>query len=99
MKCPHCKETTLVISERQGIEIDYCPDCRGVWLDRGSWIKSSRGLSRVPLRPRPQSATFDGMIEIPAVIIIIRSAESRFSKSFLTKRRSVGPSERRPGSY
>ena len=39
MKCPHCKETTLVISERQGIEIDYCPDCRGVWLDRGELDK------------------------------------------------------------
>lgn len=39
MKCPTCKETNLVISERQGIEIDYCPDCRGVWLDRGELDK------------------------------------------------------------
>tara|TARA_R110001583_G_scaffold169301_1_gene322175 strand:+ start:21669 stop:21938 length:270 start_codon:yes stop_codon:yes gene_type:complete len=35
MKCPVCKEVNLSISERQGIEIDYCPQCRGVWLDRG----------------------------------------------------------------
>jgi Zn-finger nucleic acid-binding protein len=34
MKCP-VDGTTLMMSERQGIEIDYCPDCRGVWLDRG----------------------------------------------------------------
>ena len=34
MKCP-VDETTLLMSERQGVEIDYCPQCRGVWLDRG----------------------------------------------------------------
>lgn len=39
MKCPSCKETSLVLSERQGIEIDYCPECRGVWLDRGELDK------------------------------------------------------------
>lgn len=38
MKCPHCEET-LVMTERQGIEIDYCPKCRGVWLDRGELDK------------------------------------------------------------
>lgn len=39
MKCPNCKDPTLVISERQGIEIDYCPECRGIWLDRGELDK------------------------------------------------------------
>ena len=39
MHCPVCKDTTLVMSERQGIEIDYCPQCRGVWLDRGELDK------------------------------------------------------------
>lgn len=34
MNCPLCN-IHLIISERQGIEIDYCPQCRGVWLDRG----------------------------------------------------------------
>ena len=34
MLCPHCR-CDLVMSERQGIEIDYCPKCRGIWLDRG----------------------------------------------------------------
>lgn len=38
MKCPNCN-TSLVMSDRQGIEIDYCPDCRGVWLDRGELDK------------------------------------------------------------
>jgi Zn-finger nucleic acid-binding protein len=39
MNCPHCAETTLVMAERHGIEIDYCPKCRGVWLDRGELDK------------------------------------------------------------
>jgi Zn-finger nucleic acid-binding protein len=38
MKCPNCDET-LVMTERQGIEIDYCPKCRGVWLDKGELDK------------------------------------------------------------
>ncbi len=38
MNCPTCK-VSLVISERSGVEIDYCPQCRGVWLDRGELDK------------------------------------------------------------
>lgn len=38
MKCP-TDDSVLQISERQGIEIDYCPTCRGVWLDRGELDK------------------------------------------------------------
>ena len=38
MQCP-TDGTTLVMSERSGIEIDYCPQCRGVWLDRGELDK------------------------------------------------------------
>ncbi|MGV1098364.1 TFIIB-type zinc ribbon-containing protein [Thiovibrio sp. JS02] len=39
MKCPVCPTVDLLISERQGVEIDYCPQCRGVWLDRGELDK------------------------------------------------------------
>jgi len=39
MKCPNCKEVDLTLAERQGVEIDYCPRCRGVWLDRGELDK------------------------------------------------------------
>ena len=38
MPCPVCK-VPLTMSERQGVEIDYCPQCRGVWLDRGELDK------------------------------------------------------------
>lgn len=38
MNCPSCG-VRLLVSDRNGIEIDYCPDCRGVWLDRGELDK------------------------------------------------------------
>ena len=38
MKCPSCNET-LLMSDKKGIEIDYCPNCRGIWLDRGELEK------------------------------------------------------------
>lgn len=39
MKCPVCQTVDLNIAERSGIEIDYCPSCRGIWLDRGELDK------------------------------------------------------------
>ncbi len=38
MKCPIC-DIEMRITEREGVEIDYCPQCRGVWLDRGELEK------------------------------------------------------------
>lgn len=39
MKCPCCPNSMLVMADRQGVEIDYCPSCRGIWLDRGELDK------------------------------------------------------------
>lgn len=39
MKCPNCTDSTLVMTDRQSVEIDYCPTCRGIWLDRGELDK------------------------------------------------------------
>jgi uncharacterized protein len=39
MKCPTCTDSALIITDRQGVEIDYCQQCRGVWLDRGELDK------------------------------------------------------------
>ncbi len=49
MKCPTCKDVNLVMSERKGIEIDYCPECRGVWLDRGELDKIIERSTSEPL--------------------------------------------------
>lgn len=52
MKCPN-DQTTLQMTDRQGIEIDYCPECRGVWLDRGELDKIiERSASWQPERDR-----------------------------------------------
>lgn len=48
MKCPSCPDTTLVMSDRQGVEIDYCPQCRGVWLDRGELDKLIERAAAMP---------------------------------------------------
>jgi uncharacterized protein len=60
MPCPVCN-VSLVMSDRQGIEIDYCPQCRGVWLDRGELDKiierSAAEIAPAPGRaapPQPQ---------------------------------------------
>lgn len=63
--CPACR-VDLVMSERSGVEIDYCPRCRGVWLDRGeldkilernaSEIGAARQAAPPPPPPPPQSA-------------------------------------------
>ena len=51
MKCPACPESALAMTARQGIEIDYCPACRGVWLDRGELDKLiERSASAAPAR-------------------------------------------------
>ena len=56
--CPSCR-VDLVMSERQGIEIDYCPKCRGVWLDRGELDKiierSARDEAAAAPPPPPPS--------------------------------------------
>ena len=52
MKCP-IDESDLVMTERQGVEIDYCPKCRGVWLDRGELDKI---LERAAQFEQPRAA-------------------------------------------
>ena len=56
MRCPVDNET-LVMADRGGVEIDYCPKCRGVWLDRGELdkiIERSAGAPDAPPRPATQ---------------------------------------------
>ncbi len=55
MKCPSCPDTTLVMADRQGVEIDYCPACRGIWLDRGELDKLLDRAAAV-VAPSPSAA-------------------------------------------
>ena len=58
MKCP-IDDSPLSVSSREGVEIDFCPQCRGVWLDRGELDKiidrAATALS--PAAPAPAAAT------------------------------------------
>ena len=56
MKCPVCPDVNLAMSDRQGIEIDYCPQCRGVWLDRGELDKLIERSSTDAPQSRPQES-------------------------------------------
>ena len=71
MKCPN-DNTTLQMTDRNGIEIDYCPECRGIWLDRGeldklveragSYYASTPAASPVPsgsTQPQTRPSHFD----------------------------------------
>ena len=55
MKCP-IDGTTLVMADRNGVEIDYCPSCRGVWLDRGELdkiVERAAGQAAAPVARAP----------------------------------------------
>ena len=55
MNCPVCK-VPLMMAEKQGVEIDYCPQCRGIWLDRGELEKI---IERSASFENPQQAVYD----------------------------------------
>lgn len=59
MKCPVCKDPDLVMSDRQGVEIDYCPRCRGVWLDRGELDKIIQRSERLEERDYSQDQKYE----------------------------------------
>lgn len=69
MQCPVDGET-LMMTERKGVEIDYCPKCRGVWLDRGE-------LDKI-IEQAPSEATFRGGREFES-----RRPQHRKKKSML----------------
>ena len=56
MKCPVCPDVTLAISSREGVEVDHCPQCRGVWLDRGELDKI---IDRTVVESRPDTRSYE----------------------------------------
>ena len=59
MKCPKC-DVTLMMTERQNVEVDYCPNCRGVWLDRGELDKVIERAATVEGQGQAQPASAPG---------------------------------------
>ncbi|WP_025132561.1 zf-TFIIB domain-containing protein [Leucobacter sp. PH1c] len=68
MNCP-TDGTTLLMSERQGIEIDYCPECRGIWLDRGE-------LDKILDRAQAEAAAFTAPGGAPATPGVAPAAQA-----------------------
>ena len=65
MKCP-VDSVELMMTERSGVEIDYCPQCRGVWLDRGELDKIlDRAAGNMPGQPAPSPAPAPGLAPPP----------------------------------
>ena len=63
MNCPAYRDVTLVMTSREGVEIDHCPRCRGVWLDRGELdkiIERAAAFVATPVRPEDRWEDRDG---------------------------------------
>src|SRR5665647_1124113 len=80
MKCPVCITAELKMTDRQGVEIDYCPDCRGIWLDRGeldkiierSYSQSPQTQQAVPQQTTPQPQYQHGGESALATMLVLR---------------------------
>ncbi len=81
MNCPTCPAAVLVMADRSGIEIDYCPTCRGVWLDRGELDKIiERNASAAPAQAAPAPVAPAGTRIAPADYGNTRSNSKYHSK-------------------
>jgi Zn-finger nucleic acid-binding protein len=90
MQCP-VDGATLTMSERSGIEIDYCPTCRGVWLDRGELDKIiDRSLAQTPT---PQQAAPPQQPQYQQYQHEERRYDPRFDKNYRKKRKESWLSE------
>jgi uncharacterized protein len=81
MLCPVCTDTRLVMTDRAGIEIDYCPNCRGVWLDRGELDKIIERTS-APSLPAPAAAPAPMPVPAPAAPSSLPLPADRPSNSY-----------------
>jgi Zn-finger nucleic acid-binding protein len=63
MRCPIDNEM-LVMTDRGGVEIDYCPKCRGVWLDRGELDKIIERAAAAPVVPQPMAAPVPPPVQV-----------------------------------
>ena len=85
MECPSCR-TTLQLAERQGVEIDYCPRCRGVWLDRGELDKIIERFAQEPVARYAGSGDY-------------RQERPRYERDDAEERRDDRPQYGRPTTY
>jgi uncharacterized protein len=66
VNCPRCPSAVLMMTDRSGIEIDYCPQCRGVWLDRGELDKIIERSAPTPVGVAPMAAPTSAALPYPS---------------------------------
>ena len=88
MKCP-VDSIDLIMSERSGVEIDYCPQCRGVWLDRGELDKILDRAAETmgPAVPAPPASVPPGHIPPPLYNLDPRKDAPRYDDRRYDERR------------
>lgn len=65
MYCPTCTTTPLIIAQRQGVETDFCPHCRGVWMDRGELEKLlDRAAGSLPQHATPTDTDREDVMDV-----------------------------------
>jgi len=77
MKCP-VDSIDLIMSERSGVEIDYCPQCRGVWLDRGELDKIIDRAADLMAAPAPAAPPPPGHLPPPLYNVDPRRDDRRY---------------------
>jgi Zn-finger nucleic acid-binding protein len=89
MKCPVCKEPDLVMADRQNIEIDYCPQCRGVWLDRGELDKiiERASANAAPAATEPMPAPASAPAPRPQYADYRRDKDNHYREGYHHKKR------------
>ena len=92
MYCPNCPEERLLMTERNGVEIDYCPKCRGVWLDRGELDKLLERATELALAEAPPRQA------APAPTVVVAPTPPRADDRRYEERRYEEPryAERKP---
>lgn len=83
MNCPS-DGTTLLMSERQGIEIDYCPQCRGIWLDRGE-------LDKMLDRAQAEAESFSAQQQAPQQVAPPLPPQQQYSQPVPPQQQYVDP--------
>ena len=94
MKCPVCPDATLLMSDRQGVEIDYCPSCRGVWLDRGELdklVQLAANQAPAPVQqPAPAPATRSSRTQTPNAGQTLKTPTTANTMAATTARKNPG---------
>lgn len=94
MECPVCDDVELRMTERSGVEIDYCPRCRGVWLDRGELDKIIERAAQLDRPAAPAAEPVDSWADEGLI-----DPDEQWDDDFGSERRVLGIPVKRKRGY